>query len=76
MEDYYYPVDKQQVAPVSHCRHCGGEIYGEDTCYLIRSEIICEDCLGNFEKETRCSMSGYELGAYLNHLYGGLDEID
>lgn len=71
-----YYADKQQVPPVSHCAHCRGEIYSEDTCYIINGEIICNYCLEDFEKETRYGMSGGELDDYLKHLYGGLDDVE
>lgn len=68
--------DTQKTPPVSHCAHCRNEIYGEDACYLVRREIICADCLEDFEKETRQSMTGHELDTYLHQLYGGLDNVE
>lgn len=68
--------DSQQEHPISHCSHCHGEIYSEDECYLISWQIICSYCLEDFEKETRSSIKGYELDAYLRHIYGGLDDIE
>ena len=68
--------DSQQAPPISHCAHCRNEIYREDECYIINGVILCADCLEDFEKETRHSMTGYELNDYLNHLYGGLADIE
>ena len=71
-----YLVDRQENPPVSHCAHCRNEIYGEDECYIISGQIVCADCLEDFEKESRSSMTGYELDDYLNQLYGGLEGIE
>lgn len=68
--------DPQQKPPISHCSHCRGEIYSEDECYLFGGQIICSYCLEDFEKEAGSPMTGYELDAYLNHLYGGKGDIE
>lgn len=68
--------DPQHTPPISHCAHCRVEIYGEDKCYLVNSEVICADCLEDFEKETRSSMTGHDLDTYLHQLYGGLNDVD
>lgn len=74
---YYNPYrDRQQDPPISHCSHCRDEIYGEDECYIVGGEIVCSNCLEDFEKGTRASMTGNELDNYLHKLYGGLNDVD
>lgn len=73
---YSFCEDKQCISPISHCSHCRSEIYAEDDCYIVMGQVVCSDCLEDFEKETRCAMKGFELDTYLHHLYGGLDDIE
>lgn len=75
--DYFNPYrDKQLEPPVSHCAHCQAEIYRNDRCYLVGCQVICSDCLEDFEQETRSSMTGDELDEYRRKKYGGLDDVD
>lgn len=64
---YNYLYDRQQDDPVSHCCHCGTELYGYDTCYLFGAGVLCSECADGDER----SMTGYELETYFKHLYGG-----
>ena len=40
--------DRQQYPPCAYCSECGGEVYGEETVYLIDGRIVCRECLGDF----------------------------
>lgn len=68
--------DTQDTQPAFYCSHCHNEIYNYDDCYLVGGNVVCSDCLEDFEKETRHSITGYELNDYLNHLYEGLEDIE
>ena len=67
---FYNPFsDPQDREPVSHCSQCGAELYTEDVCYLCNSSILCERCVADAEQYPE--MSGHELVAYFNNIYGG-----
>ena len=51
MTVYLLPRDSQLILPVCHCALCGGELYREDTLYLIDEQVLCPDCLGAFAAE-------------------------
>lgn len=56
----YGKKDPQDVAPVTYCIHCGGEIYPHDTAYIPAeySGYVCADCVKDWIYETYAGVLG------------------
>lgn len=74
---FYNPFqDRQDTRPESHCARCFGELYQEDLCYLIGSQVYCNNCCPEDDAESSAPITGLELARYFDQMYGGSDDIE